>query len=51
MGDHALLTLALLAFVDLETLVHLRADDQVTSARLKSAWADLLRRVTAADER
>lgn len=49
-GDHALLAHALLAFVDLETLDHLRADDQVTTARLKSTWSDLVRRVTGAED-
>jgi AcrR family transcriptional regulator len=49
-GDHAMLTHALLAFVDLETLDHLRTDNQVTTERLKSAWADLVRRVTDADD-
>jgi hypothetical protein len=42
---------ALLAFVDLETLDHLRTDDQVTTVRLQATWADLVGRVTGADER
>ncbi|CAL9324382.1 MULTISPECIES: TetR/AcrR family transcriptional regulator [Streptomyces] len=50
-GDHTMLAHALLAFVDLETLDHLRTDDQVTTARLQAAWADLVRRVTGTDER
>ncbi|MGW0818331.1 TetR/AcrR family transcriptional regulator [Streptomyces viridiviolaceus] len=50
-GDHALLAHALLAFVDLETLDYLRTEEQVTTPRLQSTWADLVRRVTDADER
>ncbi|WP_327722259.1 TetR/AcrR family transcriptional regulator [Streptomyces sp. NBC_00490] len=50
-GDHTMLAHALLAFVDLETLDHLRNDDQVTTARLQSTWSDLVRRVTGSDER
>ncbi|MEU6510133.1 hypothetical protein [Streptomyces sp. NPDC046942] len=40
---------AMLAFVNLETVNHLRGDSQVTTARLRSTWADLVRRVTGAD--
>ncbi|MBG7699232.1 helix-turn-helix transcriptional regulator [Streptomyces sp. MC1] len=50
-GDHAMLAHALLAFVDLETLDYLRNEEQVTTARLRNTWADLVRRVTGADER
>ncbi|MCL8011232.1 TetR/AcrR family transcriptional regulator [Streptomyces sp. AS02] len=50
-GDHALLAHALLAFVDLETLDYLRNEEQVTTARLRSTWADLVRRVTGTDDR
>ncbi|MEU6356589.1 TetR/AcrR family transcriptional regulator [Streptomyces sp. NPDC047072] len=45
-GDHTMLAHALLAFVDLETLDHLRSDDEVGAERMKRAWADLVRRVT-----
>ncbi|SPF06202.1 TetR/AcrR family transcriptional regulator [Streptomyces sp. MA5143a] len=48
-GDHTVLAHALLAFVDLETLDHLRNDDQITTERLKATWADLVRRVTGTD--
>jgi hypothetical protein len=41
---------ALLAFVDLDTLDHLRTDDQVTTERLQTTWADLVWRVTGASE-
>lgn len=44
-GDHTMLAHALLAFVDLETLDHLRDDEQVTTARLRDTWTDLVRRV------
>ncbi|MFF7565038.1 TetR/AcrR family transcriptional regulator [Streptomyces pseudovenezuelae] len=47
-GDHTMLAHALLAFVDLETIDHLRNDDQVVTERLKATWADLVRRVTGA---
>ncbi|MFG2795518.1 TetR/AcrR family transcriptional regulator [Streptomyces pseudovenezuelae] len=47
-GDHTMLAHALLAFVDLETIDHLRNDDQVITERLKATWADLVRRVTSA---
>ncbi|MFF7068104.1 TetR/AcrR family transcriptional regulator [Streptomyces pseudovenezuelae] len=47
-GDHTMLAHALLAFVDLETIDHLRNDDQVITERLKATWADLVRRVTGA---
>jgi AcrR family transcriptional regulator len=50
-GDRTMLAHALLAFVDLETLDHLRTDDQVTTLRLQATWADLVRRVTEANER
>ncbi|MEW2288359.1 helix-turn-helix domain-containing protein [Streptomyces sp. NPDC047841] len=50
-GDHALLAHALLAFVDLETLDGLRSEERVTTVRLQDTWADLVRRVTGADER
>ncbi|WP_225101137.1 hypothetical protein [Streptomyces sp. CoH27] len=40
---------AMLAFVNLETVNHLRGHSQVTTARLRSTWADLVRRVTGAD--
>ncbi|WP_234360241.1 TetR family transcriptional regulator [Streptomyces sp. DSM 15324] len=50
-GDHTMIAHALLAFVDLETLDHLRSDAQVTTGRLQTAWADLVRRVTSAEER
>ncbi|WP_340384676.1 TetR/AcrR family transcriptional regulator [Streptomyces sp. SS7] len=50
-GDHTMLAHALLAFVDLETLDHLRSDAQVTTVRLQTAWADLVRRVTSAEAR
>jgi AcrR family transcriptional regulator len=49
-GDRTMLAHALLAFVDLETLDHLRTDDQVTTVRLQATWADLVRRVTGANE-
>lgn len=45
-GDPAMLAHALLAFVDLETLDHLRTDDEVGTARLQATWTDLVRRVT-----
>jgi AcrR family transcriptional regulator len=50
-GDHPMLAHALLAFVDLDVLDHLRTDDQVTTVRLQATWADLVRRVTGANER
>lgn len=50
-GDHTMLAHAVLAFVDLEPLDHLRNDSQVISARLQSTWTDLVRRVTDADKR
>ncbi|MEW2402883.1 helix-turn-helix domain-containing protein [Streptomyces sp. NPDC046862] len=50
-GDHDMLAHAMLAFTDLETMDHLRNDCQATTARLRSTWADLVRRVTEADER
>jgi len=49
-GDHTMLAHALLAFVDLETIDHLRNDDQVVTERLKATWADLVRRVTGATD-
>ncbi|MFJ8028505.1 TetR/AcrR family transcriptional regulator [Streptomyces sp. NPDC096311] len=50
-GDHALLAHALLAFVDLETLDYLRDEEQISTASVQSTWADLVRRVTDADQR
>ncbi|MCL8011252.1 TetR/AcrR family transcriptional regulator [Streptomyces sp. AS02] len=50
-ADHTMLADALLAFVDLGTLDHLRNDDQVTTARLQRTWSDLVRRVTGTEER
>ena len=50
-GDHPMLAHAFLAFVDLDALDHLRTDDQVTTVRLQATWADLVRRVTGANER
>jgi AcrR family transcriptional regulator len=50
-GDHDMLAHAMLAFVNLETMDYLLNDRQVSAARLQSTWADLVRRVTGADER
>ncbi|MCG8968925.1 MULTISPECIES: hypothetical protein [Streptomyces] len=51
MGDHIMLAHALLAVVDLKSLDHLRADNQVNTAHLQATWADLVRRVTRSHER
>ncbi|MEH0578056.1 helix-turn-helix domain containing protein [Streptomyces sp. B21-108] len=48
-GDHDMLAHAMLAFTDLETMDYLRGERQATTARLQSAWVDLVRRVTGAD--
>ncbi|MGW4730187.1 TetR/AcrR family transcriptional regulator [Streptomyces shenzhenensis] len=50
-GDHDMLAHALLAFVNLETMDYLLNERQDTQARLRRTWADLVRRVTEADER
>ncbi|WP_326573432.1 TetR/AcrR family transcriptional regulator [Streptomyces sp. NBC_00481] len=50
-GDPTLLAHAMLAFVNLGTMDHLRDENQVAAARLRTAWADLVRRVTGADGR
>ncbi|GAA3809537.1 TetR/AcrR family transcriptional regulator [Streptomyces coacervatus] len=49
-GDHDMLAHAMLAFTDLENMDYLRNECQATTARLQSTWADLVRRVTRADE-
>lgn len=48
-GDHEMLAHALLAFTDLESMDHLRGERQATTARLQGTWADLVRRVIAAE--
>ncbi|MET8217340.1 TetR/AcrR family transcriptional regulator [Streptomyces hirsutus] len=48
-GDHAMLAHTMLAFMNLETVDHLRNDYQATAARLQATWVDLVRRVTGAD--
>jgi len=50
-GDHDMLAHAMPASTDLETMDCLRNERQVTTARLQSTWADLVRRVTGAHER
>ncbi|MFD9437740.1 hypothetical protein ACFWBR_39790 [Streptomyces sp. NPDC060006] len=48
-GDHEMLAHALLTFVNIDTVDHLRHDCDVPVARLQATWADLVRRMVPAD--
>ncbi|MER6975650.1 TetR/AcrR family transcriptional regulator [Streptomyces carpinensis] len=45
-GDHEMLAYAVLTFTNFETVDYLRNECQVTTARLQSTWADLVRLLT-----
>ncbi|MFE3032979.1 TetR/AcrR family transcriptional regulator [Streptomyces canus] len=47
-GDHDMLAHALLTFVNIDAVDHLRHDCSVPVARLQATWADLVRRMVAA---
>ncbi|MFE9453987.1 TetR/AcrR family transcriptional regulator [Streptomyces sp. NPDC006739] len=48
-GDRDMLAHALLTFVNIEAVDHLRHDCDVPIARLQATWADLVRRMVPAD--
>ncbi|MET7477526.1 helix-turn-helix domain-containing protein [Streptomyces sp. NPDC005648] len=49
-ADHEMLAHAMLVFTNFETMDYLREDCQVTTARLRATWADMVRLVTAGTE-